>query len=237
MRIKEIIKKIILGKRADSDSYVAYLRSKGMIIGEDCTIYVPTKTLIDEQYPWMIEIGSHVRITQGCILLTHDYSWSVMKLSNEGQILGASGKIIIGDNVFIGMNSIILRGVSIGSNVIIGAGSVVTKDCEPNMVYAGNPAKPIMALNDFIIKRQAAQIQVASALAKEFQKKFGEKPPKSIFHEYFQLFETGDSASQESIFRNQMQLGGNYKETIDFMNREVTPFHSFDQFLQNCLKE
>ena len=52
-------------------------------------------------------------------------------------MLGASGIVEIGDNVFIGMNTIIERNVKIGTNVVIGAGSVVTKDCESNSVYAG----------------------------------------------------------------------------------------------------
>lgn len=51
--------------------------------------------------------------------------------------------IIIGENVWIGMNSIILKGVIIGDNSVIGAGSVVTKNVDGNCIYAGNPAKKI----------------------------------------------------------------------------------------------
>ena len=134
----------------------------GIEIGEDVTIYAPTKTFIDEQYPWMIKIGNHIRITEGCKFLTHDYSWSVIKGLNTsteygGAILGASGEIIINDNVFIGMNSIICRNVVIGENVIIGAGSVVTKSCEPNSVYVGNPAKKMSDISTFLEKRAKAQ--------------------------------------------------------------------------------
>lgn len=50
------------------------------------------------------------------------------------------GNIKIRDNVWIGMNSIILKGVEIGENVIVAAGSVVTKDIPPNTMVAGNPA-------------------------------------------------------------------------------------------------
>ena len=137
MGVKEVLKKITYGKRYSSETYIDYLRKIGVKIGEDCTIYVPSKTLIDEQYPWMITIGNHVRITEGCKLLTHDYSWSVLKLykgieEDCGGIYGASGQVKINDNVFIGMNTVICRGVTIGSNVIIGAGSVVTKDCSSN---------------------------------------------------------------------------------------------------------
>ena len=49
-------------------------------------------------------------------------------------------EIIIENNCWIGMNCIIMKGVKIGKNTVIGAGSIVVKDCEPNSVYAGNPA-------------------------------------------------------------------------------------------------
>lgn len=45
--------------------------------------------------------------------------------------------------VWIGMNCIILKGVRIGDNTIIAGGAVVTKNCEQNAIYAGNPAKLI----------------------------------------------------------------------------------------------
>jgi maltose O-acetyltransferase len=64
------------------------------------------------------------------------------------------GKVTIGNRVFIGASSVILPGVTIGSNVIIGAGSVVTKDIPDNVVAAGNPAKVLMPINDFLTKRQ-----------------------------------------------------------------------------------
>lgn len=127
------------------------------------------KTLIDEQYPWMISIGNHVRITEGVKILTHDYSWSVLK-NYRGGVFGASGTVEIGDNVFIGMNAIIERNVKIGNNVIIGAGSVVTKDCKENSVYAGVPAKRIMGIDEFFMKRRDKQLDDVKVL---FQDGYG----------------------------------------------------------------
>jgi len=46
----------------------------------------------------------------------------------------------IADNVWIGMNAVILKGVIVGENSVVAAGSVVTKNVEPNTVVAGNPA-------------------------------------------------------------------------------------------------
>lgn len=54
--------------------------------------------------------------------------------------------IVIGENVFIGCNSLILKGVTIGDNAVIGAGSVVIKDIPANCMAAGNPAKIIKEL-------------------------------------------------------------------------------------------
>ncbi|WP_262710533.1 acyltransferase [Dinghuibacter silviterrae] len=52
-----------------------------------------------------------------------------------------SAPVKIGDNVFIGMDSIILKGVTIGSNVVVAAGSVVARDIPDNQIWGGNPAK------------------------------------------------------------------------------------------------
>ena len=90
MLIKELLKRIVHGKKYDSRTYIDYLRSLGMIIGEDCAIYVPTKTSIDETRPWLISLGNNVQITQGVTILTHGYDWSVLK-GVYGDILGSSG--------------------------------------------------------------------------------------------------------------------------------------------------
>lgn len=178
--LKSILKKIIYREKATSKTYIEYLRKKGIQIGEDCTIYAPNKTIIDEQYPWLISIGNHVRITEGVIILTHDYSWSVLKRvdidGKKGAILGAAGEVSIGDNVFIGINSIILRNVIIGDNVIIGAGSVVSKDCESGWVYAGNPAKKIITVREFYEKRFKLQIEEAKMLAQKYYERYNRFP-------------------------------------------------------------
>lgn len=55
--------------------------------------------------------------------------------------------IVIGDSVFVGMNSVILKGVTIGEHSIIGAGSIVTKDIPAFCVAAGNPCKIIKRIS------------------------------------------------------------------------------------------
>lgn len=238
MMLKKLLKRIILKEKYSSETYVAYLRKQGVQIGEDCTIYSPNKTLIDLQYPWLISIGNHVRITQGVLILTHDYAWSVLKKyksSNveEGMILGASGTVSIGDNVFIGMNAIITRNVKIGDNVVIGAGSVVTKDCESNGVYAGNPAQRIMDIEEYYHKRQQNQIEEAKVLAQTYFQRYGKRPTSELFHEYFMLF-TSDVEELGTAQIDKMKLCDNYWATENFIRKGKNPFLDYDDFMKYC---
>lgn len=237
--LKKFINKIRFPNTYSSEVYINYLRKLGMKIGNDVIIYSPNRTIIDEQYPWMITIGEHVRITTGVIILTHDFSWSVLKNYNIGNgigaILGASGKIKIGNNVFIGMNSVILRGSDIGDNVIIGAGSVVSGKCESNSVYAGNPARKISTLDNFYKKRERNQLKEAIELVQTYYKRFNKIPPKDILFEYFMLFEKYDNLSEK--FRSQIKLGNTEKESIQYMKNLKCKFSNYNDFISYCLSD
>ena len=113
-----------------------YFRKKGVLIGRNTHIFSD----ISRAECFLIQIGDNVTISNNVALITHDSSVSKY-LPDKTDLVG---KIIIGNNCFIGMNSIILPGVSIADNVIVAAGSVVTRSiCESNVVYGGNPAKRI----------------------------------------------------------------------------------------------
>lgn len=165
MYIKNILKKfkrrLLYGVKSDSKTYINYLSSLGMCIGEGTTIFDPPNTLIDETRPYLLNIGNNVKITYGVTILTHGYDWSVLKRV-YGDVLGSAGEVSIGNNVFIGMNSTILKDVNIGNNVIIGANSLVNKDIPNNCVAAGNPCKIIMNLDEYYKKRKDAQLKEAS---------------------------------------------------------------------------
>lgn len=163
MGLKHMLKKLILGPKTSSSDYVAYLRSLGMTIGDNTVIYSPNYCVIDQTRPWMIEIGNNVSITTGVTILTHGYDWSVFK-GMYGDVLGSAGRVKIGDNVFIGMHSTILNGVTIGDNVVIGANSLINKDVPDNCVVVGNPQRVVCDIDSYLEKRRAAQVSEAADL-------------------------------------------------------------------------
>jgi acetyltransferase-like isoleucine patch superfamily enzyme len=234
--IKKFLRKIILGEKADSESYINHLRRRGAKIGADVRFYSPSHTLVDETFAWLVSIGDHVSIAHGVIILTHDYAWSVIKRHPDyaGRILGAMSPVTIGNNVFIGMNAVITRGVTIGDNVIIGAGSVVTSDCPSDGVYAGNPARRIMSIQQFQEKRSGKQFNEAKTLALKYRERYGTEPPQDIFWEYFQLFSTDAEAIQNSSFLRQMKTGGNFEDTVVYMQNHPPMFDGYEAFLEAC---
>lgn len=97
----------------------------------------------------LVNIGNNVLIGSGCIISdTDSHPLSYIERRNNDFSNVMSRPINIGDDVFVGARSLILKGVTIGEKSIIGMGSVVTKDIPANCVAAGNPARVIRYLND-----------------------------------------------------------------------------------------
>lgn len=86
-----------------------------------------------------ITIGNDVKC--GANTLITDSNWHP-----EDYRSGDPMEVIIGNNVWLGVNSVVLKGVSIGDNAVIGANSLVTKDIPANAIAAGNPCKIIRIL-------------------------------------------------------------------------------------------
>ncbi len=106
--------------------------------------------------PDLVFIGSNVRLASDVTLITHDASYHMLNnLYNTDSFKEKTGKITIGDNVFIGAKTVVLYDVKIGNNVIVGAGSVVTRDLPDNSVCAGIPCRKIGNFSDFVEKRRS----------------------------------------------------------------------------------
>jgi acetyltransferase-like isoleucine patch superfamily enzyme len=120
-----------------------YLRHLGGAVGSECRIL--TTSFGSE--PWLITIGNNVTITSGVKILTHDGATWLMR-DEKGRRYSYK-KTKIGNNVFIGVNAIIMPGVIISDEVIVAAGSVVTKSIPQGSIVGGNPAKVIGDFHDY----------------------------------------------------------------------------------------
>lgn len=230
MKIKTIILRLILGYKCTSGSYINYLKKMGVSIGDDVTIYRPFNTTIDVTSPHLLSIGSHVVITGPATILTHDYSWSVLK-RKYGYIVGNTRKTQIGNNVFIGWGATILGGTYIGDNVIIGASSVVSGKIESDSVYAGNPARKIMTIEEFYDRRKKTQVKEASVFVNEYQKRFGHAPEQTLLDEYFFIF---SNSSHNERYDAQLSLTGNFEESNVLYEGHIPFFENYECFLDYC---
>jgi acetyltransferase-like isoleucine patch superfamily enzyme len=88
-----------------------------------------------------VRIGNDVMIAPGVSIMGGGHGIALNGIPMKNQPSTSKGGIIIGNDVWIGCNSIIVDGVQIADGTVIGAGSVVTKNTKPNGVYVGNPAK------------------------------------------------------------------------------------------------
>lgn len=142
--IKNIFKKIFLRIRGEVDTATLVLR--GMKVGAN--FHRMQGVLIDPGHCFLIKIGNNVTLGPRSYLLAHDASLQ--------HPLGMTkiGLINIGNNVFVGADSIILPGVTIADNVIIGVNSVITKDIPEGSVVAGNPAKIISSYDEYVDKHK-----------------------------------------------------------------------------------
>lgn len=111
-------------------------KSAGVKIEKPSKTFIGFDVSFDDICPENISIGQKSIITEGVKIITHfvdpnydDYNHMYF------------GKVVIGSNVFIGMNTVIVKPVTIGDGAIIGANSVVTKDIPSYTIWGGNPAK------------------------------------------------------------------------------------------------
>ena len=144
MNIKTIIKKIFgIGPETNED-----YRKRGVKLGENVAL---VDCNLDYSHGYLIEIGNDVCLSH-VTLLSHDAS---VKWLKDGLDHVKVGRIKIGNNVFVGCNSVILPGTTIGNNVLIGAGSVVKGVVPDNVVMSGNPLKLLCSTDEYMKKNRA----------------------------------------------------------------------------------
>lgn len=129
-----------LGQKSVVESYSCINNAVGDVIIGDYTRVGLHNTIIGP-----VTIGNHVNLAQGITVtaLNHNFSEADKRIDEQGV---STGQVVIGDDVWIGANAVVLPNVSIGRHCVIAAGAVVTKDVPDGCVVAGVPAKIIKRL-------------------------------------------------------------------------------------------
>ena len=123
----------------------------------------------------------------------------------------------------------ILKGVSIGDNVFIGANSVVNKDIPSNSIAVGNPCKVVKSLEEFYQIRKDKCIEEAFVYARSIKERYKRMPIASDFWEEFPLFVDGKDVNLYPMIPFKRQLGPMYEE---YCRNHIAKFKGLDSFLK-----
>ena len=145
-------------------SGVDYARYLGVKVGEKCFI---ASNVHFSSEPYLIEIGSNVAITQGVMIHTHGGGRVARTQIPDFDIFG---RVTICDNAYIGSGAQIMPGVTIGKGSMVAGGSIVTKSVPEGVVVAGNPAKFVCTVEEYI-ERNAKYNMGTKGLSHEEKKK------------------------------------------------------------------
>jgi acetyltransferase-like isoleucine patch superfamily enzyme len=110
-------------------------------VGKDCGFTGSTIVAANR-----VQIGNRVQVGGNAHIVDFDFHPLTPERRAEDFNAGAHAPIIIRDDVFVGMDSLVLKGVELGEGCVIGAGSVVSQDVPPRTVAAGNPARVVREL-------------------------------------------------------------------------------------------
>lgn len=129
-----------LGDYSVVESYSCINNAVGDVIIGDHTRVGLHNTVIGP-----VTIGNHVNLAQGITVtaLNHNFEDKELRIDEQGV---STNPVIIGDDIWIGANAVILPGVTIGNHSVVAAGAVVTKDVPPHTLVGGVPAKNIKTL-------------------------------------------------------------------------------------------
>lgn len=117
-------------------------RWMGAKVGKDC--FIGYEVWMDVTNSELIELEDHVHVANRCLLLCHQRDLSNYFIGDDYSLLGYhKKKIHLKKGCLIGMESMVMPGVTVGEGAIIGAGSLVTKDIPAWTIATGRPAKVI----------------------------------------------------------------------------------------------
>ena len=214
--------------KTNSKRFIKMLRKHHIKIGDNVVFRAPRSTHIDMTRPSLITIGHHVDINVNFHLYTHDWTSFVFRQVFH-DFINSSGKVTIGNNVYIAANVIVLKGVTIGDNCIIGAGSVVNRDIPSNSVAVGNPCRVVCTLEEFYNKRKHRALNEAKEYVESIRERFGREPqPEDLWEEFGYFIDARNKCKYPQI-PVEFQLAEGYEE---WMKNHNAQFDGLDEFLK-----
>ena len=166
-------------------SPLGYARKLGVQLGDDVTFYGMKPSMFGSE-PWLVRIGSGSHITSGCQFVTHDGGTLVLRWRDAN--LEITAPISLGSRVYLGLNTIVLPGVTIGDDVVVGAGSVVARDLPSGCVAAGVPARVIKDIDAYLAGLQERSLGYGALSAREKER---------ALREHFRDFIAGGDLASE----------------------------------------
>lgn len=133
---------------AKDEGFIRVEKDAKLIIGDECAMSSPRIWAFHE-----ILIGDHVMMGGNVTIVDsdcHSLNYRDRRYKEKDREKTINLTVCIENDVFVGMNTIILKGVTIGARSIIGAGSVVTSNIPSDCIAAGNPAKVIKQISKLV---------------------------------------------------------------------------------------
>lgn len=233
--IRKVINKILsIYYRSSGERLLSYYKCGGVKIGEGTQIFEPKNILVDTSRPELIEIGKHVFLHGGTTILTHDWaSWCFVE--SDYEFYPSHAKVKIGDNVWLGRNVTICKGVTIGNNCIIGIGSVVTKDIPANSIAVGVPAKVVGSYADYMKRRSSKYVDEAIEYAEAIIES-GREPQIDDFHDDYPCFVDGENYCDYNYPYDVIFSPSQFEEWKKLHHKVFNGFDDFISFVKNKKK-
>lgn len=155
-------------------------RNAGIQIGNNCIFCSPLPIWRDS---FLLSFGDNCLVSGNVTFLMHDAAPTTVSGGIGTDILG---RVTIGNSCFIGANSTIMPGVTLADNTVVGAGSVVTHSTkDPGMVIAGNPARVVCTVQEYLNKNQEKIVNLSGMSMVDIQRYIAQNPEKLIKRSYF----------------------------------------------------
>jgi len=147
--LKYVMNWVILSPIAPRKLRPSIWRTVGCKVGKD--VFIGANVSFDTGHADLIDIEDHVHVTARCLLLCHQRDLSDYKQGDDAAKLKYKlGRIHLKKGCMIGMNTMIMPGVTIGEGTIVGAFSLVTKDIPAWTIAVGRPAKVVKYIKERI---------------------------------------------------------------------------------------